>query len=82
MFDYEEQKRGFEIIVDQSKKRVPVFFGIGEISTKKCVKLAQMAEESGADGISVIQPMFIRPNENELFTHFSTIAKAVPNLSM
>ena len=82
MFDEDELRRGFEIIVDQVNKRVPVYFGIGAISTKKCIKLAKMAEELGANGISVIQPMFVKPNEEELYKHFIAIANAVPNLSM
>lgn len=82
MLSEEEMERGIKIIVDQTKKRVPVYFGIGAISTKQCIKLAKMAQENGVDGISVIQPMFIRPNEVELFNHFKAIADSVPNLPM
>lgn len=82
MFDKDELKKGFEIIVDQVNHRVPVFFGIGEISTKKCIELAKMAESLGASGISVIQPMFLKPTDEELYRHFKSIAESVPNLSM
>lgn len=80
MFDYEETKFGLEIIVDQTKKRVPVFLGIGDIPTKRCVRLAKMAQKVGADGISILQPMFLKPTEEELYAHIKTIADAVPNL--
>lgn len=82
MFDDDEMKRGAEIVIDETKGRVPVFFGIGAIRTKKCIKLAKIAQEVGADGISVIQPMFLRPTEEELYNHFMSIANAVPDLSM
>ena len=36
----EEMERGFKIMVDQAAGRVPVYFGIGAINTKKCVRLA------------------------------------------
>jgi len=75
----DEMERGLKIMVDQAAGRVPVYFGIGAISTKKCVRLAKMAEKNGAYGISVLQPMFLKPTEEELLLHFRTIAAAVPN---
>lgn len=74
----DEMERGFQIIVDQAAGRVPVYFGIGAINTKKCVRLAKMAVKNGAKGVSILQPMFLKPSFNELFLHFKTIAEAVP----
>lgn len=74
----DEMERGFQIIVDQAAGRVPVYFGIGAINTKKCVRLAKMAVKNGAKGVSILQPMFLKPNFDELFLHFKTIAEAVP----
>lgn len=74
----DEMERGLKIMVDQAAGRVPVYFGIGAISTKKCRWLARMAAANKAAGISVLQPMFLKPTEDELFQHFKTIAEAVP----
>lgn len=74
----DEMQRGLQIMVDQAAGRVPVYFGIGAISTKKCVRLAKMAAANGAAAVSVLQPMFLKPTEEELFRHFQTIAQAVP----
>lgn len=82
MLDPEEMEEAFRIIVDEVNGRVPVFFGIGSIRTSRCIQLAKVAEQLGADGISVIQPMFLRPTEEELYKHFKSIADSVPNLSM
>ena len=82
MVEEDEMERGLEIMISQSNGRVPVYFGIGAISTKKCVRLAKMAVEKGAYGISVLQPMFLKPTEEELFLHFKTIADAVPSTPM
>lgn len=78
MVEEDEMERGLRIAVSQSRGRVPVYFGIGAISTKKCVRLAQMAVRNGADAVSVLQPMFLKPTEAELFLHFKTIAESVP----
>jgi 4-hydroxy-tetrahydrodipicolinate synthase len=74
----DEMERALKIMIDQAAGRVPVYFGIGAIGTKKCVRLAKMAVANGADGISILQPMFLKPTEQELFLHFKTIADAVP----
>ena len=82
MFQPEEMERTLRIILDQTAHRVPVFFGMGMVSTKSCIALAKMAEQAGADGISVLQPMFLKPTEDELYAHFKAIANAVSNLPM
>lgn len=82
MVEEDEMERGLRIMVDQARGRVPVYFGVGAISTKKCVRLARMAAANGAFGISVLQPVFLKPTEAELFRHFKTIAEAVPDTPM
>lgn len=80
MVEEDEMYRGLQIILDQARGRVPVYMGIGAISTKKCIHIAEMAKCAGANGISVLQPMFIKPTEEELFEHFCAIASAVPDM--
>ena len=82
VIEEEEMERGLKIMVDQAAGRVPVYFGIGAISTKKCCRLAKMAVANGAAGISVLQPMFLKPTETELYLHFKTIADCVPDTPM
>lgn len=79
MLEEDEMERGLKIMIDQAAGRVPVYFGIGAISTRKCCRLAQMACRNGADGISVLQPMFLKPTEQELFEHFKAVAASVPD---
>jgi len=78
MIEEDEMERGLKIMIDQAAGRVPVYFGMGAISTKKCVRLAKMAVAAGANGVSILQPMFLKPTEDELFLHFKTIADAIP----
>lgn len=74
----DEMERGLRIMVEQAAGRVPVYFGMGAISTRKCIRLARMAAANGAAGISILQPMFLKPTEEELYRHFKAIAEAVP----
>ncbi len=79
MVEEDEMERGLKIMVDQAAGRVPVYFGIGAINTKKCCRLAKMAVANGAVGVSVLQPMFLKPKYEELLLHFKTIAESVPD---
>ena len=78
MVEDAEYERGLRIMIDEAKGRVPVYLGIGAIKTRKCAELAKMGEKAGASGISVLQPMFLKPTEAELEAHFRAIAAAVP----
>ncbi|HWO98143.1 MAG TPA: dihydrodipicolinate synthase family protein [Bacillus sp. (in: firmicutes)] len=74
--DHEEQQRAVTITIDQVKGRVPVYMGIGAITTKECVKLARLAEEQKAQAITILPPMFLYPNDDELYEHFRTVAES------
>ena len=80
VIEEDEMKRGLQIMVDQAAGRVPVYFGIGAISTKKCCRLAKMAVANGAAAVSVLQPMFLKPTRAELYNHFKAIAESVPEI--
>ncbi len=82
MMDKEEQETVLDIIMDQTAGRVPVYMGVGAIRTKACVELARMGKEKGCAAVSVLQPMFLKPTEDELYTHFSTIAESLEGLPM
>lgn len=76
--DHVEQERAVAITVDQAAGRVPVYKGIGAITTKECVKLAAMAEKEKVQAITILPPMFLAPNEEELYQHIRAVAEATP----
>lgn len=82
MQEEDEQREILSIILDQVNGRIPVYMGIGAIRTSKCVRLAEMGVSMGARGVSVLQPMFLRPSEDELYSHFAAIADAIPEVPM
>ncbi len=82
MQDEDEQEEILSVIMDQVNGRVPVYMGIGEIRTKKCIKLAHMGMKHGVKAISILQPMFLKPSADELYTHFATIADSIEGTPM
>jgi 4-hydroxy-tetrahydrodipicolinate synthase len=75
-FNHEEQQRAVAITVAQVQGRVPVYMGIGAISTRECVSLAKKAEQLDVQAITILPPMFLTPSEDELYHHFKAVADA------
>jgi len=74
--DEENQRRAIEITVNHVAGRVPVYAGVGEITTKACIRLVKQAEEAGADAVTLLTPMFIKLTDEELYEHFRKIAES------
>ena len=74
--DEREKQEVIATAVAHVNKRVPVFAGSGAESTREAIRLTRMAEREGADGVSVITPYFISPNQQEILDHYRRIAEA------
>ena len=72
---HEEKRDLIQMTLDETQGRVPVYAGTAAITTVECIQLTQIAEECGVDAVSILTPMFISPNQDELFLHYQTIAR-------
>ena len=72
----EEKQELIKITIEETKGRVPVYTGTGDITTKDCILLTQIAEECGVDAVSVLTPMFISISQEELYQHYKSIAES------
>lgn len=70
----DEQRRAVSIAVDQARGSIPVYMGIGGMTTKSCIQSARIAEELKAQAITVLPPMFLTLTEDEMYRHFAAIA--------
>lgn len=75
-FSAEEKRRVWEIVVEQTAGRVPVYAGTAAETTREAITLTQMAQDSGVQAVSVLTPYFISPNEDQLYDHYKAIAEA------
>ncbi len=73
----EEQAQVIEMVVDQTRGRVPVIAGASSNATAKAVTLALEAKRRGADAILTVAPFYNKPTQEGLYQHFSAIADAV-----
>src|SRR5258708_2951864 len=74
--DEREKQEVIATAVSHVRKRVPVYAGTGAATTREAVRLTRMAEREGADGVSVITPYFIQPNQQEIYDHYRRIAES------
>jgi 4-hydroxy-tetrahydrodipicolinate synthase len=73
--DDAQKRRVVEIAAEHIDGRVPLYAGASEITTRDCVKTAQMVESiGGVSALSVLTPYFMTPTQSELIEHFTAIA--------
>src|SRR5437868_8220360 len=74
--DEKEKQAVIATAVEHVRGRVPVYAGTGAESTREVVRLTRMAEKEGVQGVSIITPYFVIPNQQEIFDHYRRIAEA------
>ena len=74
----EEHIRVIEIVVQETKKRVPVLAGTGGNATREAIELTQAAKAVGADGTLQVTPYYNKPTQDGLYRHFKAVADAAP----
>lgn len=56
---FEEKRKIAAIIIEETQGVIPVYVGVGCISTAETIRLAREMEKLGADALSVITPYFL-----------------------
>ena len=71
-----ERQCVWEVVIEATNGRVPVYAGTGAVTTQEVIALNRMAEQAGIQAVSVLTPYFINPTQEELYRHYSEIADA------
>jgi 4-hydroxy-tetrahydrodipicolinate synthase len=74
----EEHLRVIQLVVEATKKRVPVIAGTGSNSTRETIEMSAAARKVGADGLLLVTPYYNRPGQEHLYRHFKAVVEAVP----
>lgn len=72
-----ERKRVVEFVKEQVAGRVPFIPGTGSNNLAETLELTRHAVDLGVDGVMLIAPYYVRPNQHSLFEYFKTIADDV-----
>lgn len=73
----DERKRVVEFVNERVAGRVPFVPGTGSNNLAETLELTRHAVELGVDGVMIIAPYYVKPNQHSLFAYFKTIADAV-----
>ncbi len=73
----DEQQHVIEIVVEETRGRVPVIAGASSNNTNVAVTLARMAKGAGANALLSVAPFYNKPTQEGIYQHFSHIADAV-----
>lgn len=73
----DEKIETIKTAVDTVNKRIPVIAGTGSNNTIEAIKMSQLAEKLGVDGLLVVTPYYNKTTQNGLIAHYKAIADAV-----
>lgn len=73
----EERFKAVETAVAQVNGRVPLIVGTAAETTADAIEYTQQAEKAGADAALLINSYYAHPKEDEIYTHFKTVAESV-----
>jgi len=73
----EQKKEVIETVIDETNGRIPVYAGTGAITTKDTIEITKMAADAGVEAVSVLTPVFITPNKEEIYEHYKAVASSV-----
>jgi dihydrodipicolinate synthase/N-acetylneuraminate lyase len=77
MMSIAERKRTAEIVIDQTRGRVPVIVHVGCSDTKNTVDLARHAESIGAAAVGAVTPYYNEYDQECIYVHFKTLLDSV-----
>jgi 4-hydroxy-tetrahydrodipicolinate synthase len=69
-----EHRRVVEIVVEQTRGRVPVMAGAGSNDTKKAIATSRDMQAAGATHLLHVSPMYNKPPQRGILAHFRAIA--------
>lgn len=77
-FSKEEKLQIVAAAVKAVDVRVPVYAGTGCVTTKETIELSLAVKAlGGVDCLSVISPYFVAVSQDDIYRHYSSVAKAV-----
>ena len=78
LMDGEERKKVVEVVSDEVAGRVPIIVHVGDIGTKKSIKLAEHAYKHGAAAISSVPPFYWKFSSDEVYRYYQELSGSVP----
>ncbi|MDR1611253.1 MAG: 4-hydroxy-tetrahydrodipicolinate synthase [Planctomycetota bacterium] len=75
---FDERVKMFRALYDKFNGAIPLIAGTGCASTIEAVALSREAAKIGYKLLMVVAPYYTKPNQDELYQHFKTVAEKTP----
>jgi 4-hydroxy-tetrahydrodipicolinate synthase len=69
-----DRKKVAEIVIEQTRKRVPVIVQVGAADPQTSLELAVHAENIGADAIASLTPFYYKPGDDAIVEYFKRLS--------
>src|SRR3990167_4479375 len=78
----DEKKSVIDFMIKNYSQKLPVIVGISTPDTAVAVNEAKALQNSGADGLLVLSPPYVKPSQKGIYAHYKHIAEGVsiPNI--
>lgn len=68
----------FRSVGAQMRGKLPLLAGCGSLTARESIHFAEAAHDAGLDGILLTPPPYVRPNPEEVFDFYATVAAGCP----
>jgi len=73
----EEKEAITEATIQQVAGRLPVVTGVSNLTTERTIYHAKFAEKAGSTSVMIIPMSYWKLTDNEIFSHYEAVAKAI-----
>ncbi|WP_339911085.1 dihydrodipicolinate synthase family protein [Symmachiella dynata] len=77
-FTVEERRRIIEIMVDQTRGRVPILAGAAEANVKETIKACEFYHELGVRAVAIVAPFYYKLSPESVYAYFAEIGRNTP----
>lgn len=73
----QERKKVIETVIDHNDGRLKVVPGTGSSSLKEVIDLSGFVEDKGGDGVIIITPYYLKPDQEGLIDFYGEVAESI-----
>lgn len=77
-FTVEERRRIIEIMVDQTRGRVPILAGAAEANVKETIKACEFYHGLGVRAVAIVAPFYYKLSPESVYAYFAEIGRNTP----
>jgi dihydrodipicolinate synthase/N-acetylneuraminate lyase len=69
-----DRKKVAEIVIEETRKRVPIIVQVGAADPRTSLELAEHAQSIGADAIASLTPFYYKPGDDAIVEYFKQLS--------